>query len=103
MQVARKIPLPRRGLRDTEDRRAFGPPRLRAGLESLGFGNAEVTTDFAREMVVDLGVPWNCTASPGACVVPPRVSRAFAQKFAIQGREMPHQITAFHTAMGSSS
>ena len=72
-------------------------------LEPLWLGNAEVATDLAREMVVDLGVPRDCTAPPGNCVVPPRMASPLAQKLATESREMLQQITAFHTAMGSSS
>jgi hypothetical protein len=72
-------------------------------LESLWFSNAQVATDLARKMVVDLSVPWNCAAPLGDCVVPPRVPGTLTQELATQSREMLQQITAFHTAMGSSS
>ena len=81
------------------------PPQVRWNnwSEPLWLGNAEIATDLAREMALDLGVPRDCTAPPGNRVMPPRMASTLAQKLATESREMLQQITAFHTAMGSSS
>ena len=47
-------------------------------LEPLRFSNAEVATDFARKMVVDISMPWNCAAFLSDCMVPPRVAGTLA-------------------------
>jgi hypothetical protein len=72
-------------------------------LEPLWLGNAKIATDFAGEMVVDLGVPWDRTAPSGDRMMPPRMAGTLAKKLAAVSRQMLQQITAFHTAIGSSS
>jgi hypothetical protein len=72
-------------------------------LEPLWFRNAKIVTDLARKMVVDFGVPRDRAALPGNRVVPPGVAGTLAKNLTAVSREMPQEITAFHTAIGNSS
>lgn len=72
-------------------------------LETLRLGNAKIATNLLREMVVDLAVARYGTAFTERRVMPPRVTRTFAQQFAAMFCQMPQQVAALHTAMMSSS
>ena len=76
---------------------------LTAVLEPIRLGNAKIATNLSRKMVVDFCVPWDRATFPGDCVVPPGMAGTLAKQLAVLSREMLYQITAFHTAMGSSS
>jgi hypothetical protein len=76
---------------------------IMAGSVSGGLGNAEIATDFLREVVVDLIVPRHRRPRTGLWVVPPRVVRSFAQEPAPVLRQMTQEVDPLHTAIGSSS
>ena len=63
--------------------------------------NAQVTADLARELVIDRAGELHFASSER--VMPPRMTGTLTQKLAAVSREMSQQITAFHTAIGSSS
>jgi hypothetical protein len=64
---------------------------------------SEIAADFPRESFADFVVPGHGRATVRRHLPPPRVTGAFAKELASVSRQMPQQIAAFHTAIGSSS